>query len=369
LWEIPSLDEFKHLRVVDFGGCNHLQSDHLENIGRLFQLRYLNLSGTGIFELPEQIGQLRSLEMLDLRATCVTELPSTIVNLGKLVHLFFSEHVKFPNRGIKKMQSVETLKQVRAFKQPITFLQEFGQLQNLRKLNINLEDDQEVTEDRKKECIKAITTSLCELSTHSLSSLTIWNCSCSLLMEQWCPAPLGLQRLKTWRSTFLQVPDWMGSLANLRLLRFDVERVRYEDLCILGGLPALLNLTLVGKEMSEGKLIVSSEMGFPCLRNFCYSMWRGLGIDMVFEAGSMPKLEKLKICFSPTMNEYLFSTGGISGGGPFDFGIENLPCSLTTVMCECESFNEDHSLEATKASLERAVSTHPSSPTLDFVIY
>uniref|UniRef100_A0ACD5ZIH5 Uncharacterized protein n=1 Tax=Avena sativa TaxID=4498 RepID=A0ACD5ZIH5_AVESA len=129
-------------------------------------------------------------------------------------------------------------------------------------------------------------------------------------------------------------------------------------------------VTLVGgKEMSEGKLIVSGEMDFPCLTNFCYSMWRGLGIDMVFEAGSMSMLEKLKICFSPTMNEYLFSTGGISGGGPFDFGIENLPRSLTTVVCECESFNEDHSLEATKAALERQVSTHPSCPTLDFVIY
>lgn len=368
LWEISSLDEFNHLRVLDFGGCRHLQSDHLENIGRLFQLRYLNLSGSGICELPEQIGHLCSLEMLDLRGTCVTELPSTIVNLGKLVHLFVSEYVKFPNGGIKKMQSLETLKQVRAFKQPIIFLQEFGQLQNLRKLNINFDDYQEATEDT-KECMKAITSSLCELSTHNLSSLTIWNCSCNLLMEEWCPAPLGLQRLKTWRSTFLRVPDWMGSLSNLRLLRFDVERVRYEDLCILGGLPSLLNLTLVGKEMSEGKIIVSGEMGFPCLSNFCYSMWRGLGIDIVFEAGSMPKLEKLKICFSPTMNEYLFSTGGISGGGPFDFGIENLSCSLTTVVCECESFNEDHSLEATKAALERAVSTHPSCPTLDFVIY
>ncbi|KAM0883829.1 hypothetical protein ACQ4PT_031363 [Festuca glaucescens] len=368
LWEISSLDEFKHLRVVDFGGCKYLQSDHLENIGRLFQLRYLNLSGSGICEVPEQIGHLCSLEMLDLRGTCVTELPSTIVNLGKLVHLFVSEYVKFPNGGIKKMQSVETLKQVKAFKQPIIFLQEFGQLQNLRKMNMNFEDYQEATEDT-KECMKAITSSLCELGTHNLSSLTIWNCSWSLLMEQWCPAPLGLQRLKTWRSTFLRVPDWMGSLSNLQLLRFDVERVRYEDLCILGGLPALLNLTLVGKEMSEGKIIVSGEMGFPCLSNFCYSMWRGLGIDMVFEAGSMPKLEKLKICFSPTMNEYLFSTGGISGAGPFAFGIENLSSSLTIVVCECESFNEDHSLEATKAALERAVSTHPSCPNLDFVIY
>ena len=41
--EIPSLDEFMHLRVLDFGGCTQLENHHLVNIGRLFQLRYLNL--------------------------------------------------------------------------------------------------------------------------------------------------------------------------------------------------------------------------------------------------------------------------------------------------------------------------------------
>ncbi|CAM0942761.1 unnamed protein product [Alopecurus aequalis] len=369
LWEIPSLGEFKHLRVVDLEGCSNLRSHHIENIGRLFQLRYLNLSWSGIMDLPEQIGHLSSLEMLDLTATAVTELPSEIVNLGKLVHLIIGELVKFPNRGIRKMQSLENLKQVKVFKQPIIFLQELGQLQNMRKLNINLEDDQEATDDTKNERVKAITSSLYELGTHNLSSLTIWNCSCSLLMEQWCPAPLGLQRLKTYRSTFPRVPDWMSSLANLQLLRFDLEIVKNEDLCILGGLPALLNLTLVGKEISKGKIIVSGEMGFPCLRSFNYSTWMWVGIDILFEAGSMPKLEKLTIDFSPKMNEYLFSNDSISGVGPFDFGIENLPCSLKTVVCDCASYNEEPTLEATKAALERAVSAHPSCPTLDFVIY
>uniref|UniRef100_A0A8R7URA0 NB-ARC domain-containing protein n=2 Tax=Triticum urartu TaxID=4572 RepID=A0A8R7URA0_TRIUA len=368
LWTIPSLDEFKHLRVVDFGGFSNLGDDHLANIGRLFQLRYLNLSWTRVCELPEEIGHLSCLEMLDLTATGVSKLPSSIVNLEKLVHLLIGEFVKFPEGGIGKMQALETLKQVRAFKQPIQFLQDFGKLQNLWKLNIDLTNDQEDTEDT-KECMKAIASSLYELGTHNLRSLTIWNCDYSLLMEEWCPTPVGLQKLTTWRSTFPRVPDWMGSLVNLQQLRFDLERVRYEDLCILGGLPALLTLSLVGKEMSEGKLIVSGEMGFPMLRDFTYGMYPGLGIKMMFEAGSMPKLEKLRIDFTPATNEYLFSTGGLTGSGPFDFGIENLPSSLTTVVCECKSFDGDCTLEATRAALERAVSTHPSRPALDFNIY
>ncbi|VAI42870.1 unnamed protein product [Triticum turgidum subsp. durum] len=163
LWTIPSLDEFKHLRVVDFGGFSNLGDDHLANIGRLFQLRYLNLSWTRACELPEEIGHLSCLEMLDLTATGVSELPSSIVNLEKLVHLLIGEFVKFPEGGIGKMQALETLKQVRAFKQPIQFLQDFGKLQNLWKLNIDLTNDQEDTEDT-KECMKAIASSLYEQS-------------------------------------------------------------------------------------------------------------------------------------------------------------------------------------------------------------
>ena len=368
LWTIPSLDEFKHLRVVDFGGFSDWGDDHLANIGRLFQLRYLNLSWTRVWELPEEIGHLSCLEMLDLTATGVSKLPSSIVNLENLVHLLIGEFVEFPEGGIGKMQALETLKQVRAFKQPIQFLQDFGKLQNLWKLNIDLTNNQEDTEDT-KECMKAIASSLYELGTHNLRSLTIWNCDYSLLMEEWCPTPVGLQKLTTWQSTFPRVPDWMGSLVNLQQLRFDLERISYEDLCILGGLPALLTLSLVGKEMSEGKLTVSGEMGFPMLRDFTYGMYPGLGIKMMFEAGSMPKLEKLRIDFTPATNGYLFSTGGLTGSGPYDFGIENLPSTLTTVVCECKSFDGDCTLEATRAALERAVSTHPSCPVLDFSIY
>ncbi|VAI54529.1 unnamed protein product [Triticum turgidum subsp. durum] len=277
--------------------------------------------------------------MLDLTATGVSKLPSSIVNLENLVHLLIGEFVEFPEGGIGKMQALETLKQVRAFKQPIQFLQDFGKLQNLWKLNIDLTNNQEDTEDT-KECMKAIASSLYELGTHNLRSLTIWNCDYSLLMEEWCPTPVGLQKLTTWQSTFPRVPDWMGSLVNLQQLRFDLERISYEDLCILGGLPALLTLSLPG-----------------------------LGIKMMFEAGSMPKLEKLRIDFTPATNGYLFSTGGLTGSGPYDFGIENLPSTLTTVVCECKSFDGDCTLEATRAALERAVSTHPSCPVLDFSIY
>lgn len=49
-------------------------------------------------------------------------------------------------------------------------------------------------------------------------------------------------------------------------------------------------------------------------------------MDLMFAAGSMPKLEKLDISFDADETEPFIRSGA------FDFGIKNLPC-LTTVNC------------------------------------
>jgi hypothetical protein len=62
--QLPSLGKSKSLRVLDLQGCNKLQNHHIKDIERLYQLRYLDISFTGITELPRQIGELLYLETL-----------------------------------------------------------------------------------------------------------------------------------------------------------------------------------------------------------------------------------------------------------------------------------------------------------------
>uniref|UniRef100_A0A3B6PTD9 Sr13 n=1 Tax=Triticum aestivum TaxID=4565 RepID=A0A3B6PTD9_WHEAT len=148
---IPSIMEFRHLRVLDFGGNRLLENRHLAYVGMLFQLRYLNIYMTAVSELPEQIRHLQCLEMLDIRRTKVSELPASIANLGKLAHLLLSSdtgtNVKFPD-GIAKMQALEALHSVNTCNQSYNFLQGLGELKNLRKLGINYrgvaQEDKEV---------------------------------------------------------------------------------------------------------------------------------------------------------------------------------------------------------------------------------
>uniref|UniRef100_A0ACD5T7D2 Uncharacterized protein n=1 Tax=Avena sativa TaxID=4498 RepID=A0ACD5T7D2_AVESA len=344
--DIPSLDKFIHVRVLDFGHCNKLGNHHLEGIGRLFQLRYLNLSWTSISKLPEQIGKLQYLEMLDLRGTCVCELPASIVNLGKLVHLLIAIGVKLPG-GIAKMQALEILKHVRVSMQPFGFMQELGQLKNMRKLALDFSEFECATQDT----TGLVASSLDNLGTQNLRSLTISSGS-NFLQGHFSPTRLiSLREFYTLASTIPQVPQWLGSLVNLQKLRLELERVGQEDMCILRCLPVLLILDLVA---CEGSLTVGGEVGFRCLTVFGYTILSG-EMKLKFEVGSMPKLENLTMLFRPDESET---------DGDFDFGIENLPC-LSSVKCEVHGYDGSR-VNYAKSALERATSTHPNHPTLSF---
>ncbi|KAM3245598.1 hypothetical protein ACQJBY_056746 [Aegilops geniculata] len=340
--EIPPLSEFGHLRVLDLELCNQVENHHLANIGRLFQLRHINLRWTNVSELPKEIGHLRCLEMLDIRGTQVQELPSTIVNLGRLVDLLHESSVKFPN-GIEKMQALEMLGEVNVYRQPFNFLQGLGQLQNLRKLVLNGSVDRVKEEE--------------EENIHFLTSV----CGEHFLQqESLCTVPLSLQEFIMRTSHLKRVPDWVCSLVNLQLLRLEVEECIESDLYILGNtLPMLLILELTGmREVSNARFTVSHKFGFRCLRKLYLKECKWI----VFEAGSMPKLEKLKIGVYFYNSSDSNTTSG--SGDAFDLGMGNLPSLISLKFAIYGWF--DSTLAAAQAAIERAVGTHPNRPTLIF---
>ncbi|XP_047043191.1 disease resistance protein RGA5-like [Lolium rigidum] len=327
LGEIPSLDRFRHLRVLNFEYCHGIENRHIEDIERLLQLRYLNLRGTRVSKLPQRIGDLWCLEMLDLRGTSVRELPASVVNLKKLVHLLVNFTVKFPD-GIAKMQALESYMNVKVPRYPINFLQKLDQLKNLKKLRLDFEDVSNTRDENgvTEEYVKANVSPL-----QNLDGLHIWK---------------NIKTLHVMGSTITRIPNSVGSLLNLRSVFLRMDLVGKKDLCILGGLPLLLKLGLsIGKcEGSHNiRVIVSGAQGFSCLRSFCYDI-SGAEMDFMFTAGSMPKLEVLITYFDIVKIEAFTP-------GDFDFGIENLTC-LTTIKCGVFG-RKSETDDTTKAAMER----------------
>ncbi|KAF7081524.1 hypothetical protein CFC21_085457 [Triticum aestivum] len=336
--KIPSMDKFRHLRFLDFEDCQQLENHHLENIGRLFQLRYLSLRGAEeVSKLPEQIGHLWCLEILELRGTSVCELPTSIVNLKRLVHLFVNYKVTLPC-GISKLLALAKLKDYSSA-------------------------DQVNTENESKKTITV--TSLKNLG--NLLSLIIWY-GPELVGECLCPMPLSLQKLKVWYSRIPHVPNWAGSLVNLQELRLELFRAEQEDLYILGGLPVLRCLILeidgrkirntsLTEEPEVTRVIVCGEVGFPCLRIFNYNSQDAV-MNLTFAARGMPKVDDLSIEFNAAKTESLGTSGA------FDLGIENLP-SLLKIRCVLWGYVDDISrVEAARAAIREAANAHPNRPTL-----
>uniref|UniRef100_A0A0E0AUS3 Uncharacterized protein n=1 Tax=Oryza glumipatula TaxID=40148 RepID=A0A0E0AUS3_9ORYZ len=330
LQEIPSLVEFRHLRV---------QSQHLANIGKLFQLRFLNLRKTGLNELPEEIGFLQNLQALNLEGSNMHRLPPHITRLGNLVHLFTDIRIQLPE-GIAKMRSLETLKWVD--------LSNHSSNINLRELKLFMPND-----DICDEHVKVIASCLVELGRHNLRRLYIVGYTelpNSLLPDPWCPSPLKLEELDISDSPMVQVPSWMRSFVQLKRLGLILKDVSDEDLTTLGRLPSLLHLHLNiprGEPGYEDRLLISGCHGFSCLRQFYLT-----GQQPIFTAGSMPRLELLRVEMDESKPEFLTNAS-----------LENLPC-LTTVKCLLFNFQRGEVAQNGKTAMARAMSSHPNHPSL-----
>jgi hypothetical protein len=235
--ELHPLTGFEAVRVLDLQNCGSLRNIHLANIEVLLQLRYLNIRGTRVSELPTRIGQVQHLETLDIRRTAVKNLPSTIVVLEKLARLFISEEVLFPVEGFSKMKGLEQLTCFCIHRQPLSFLNELGQLTNLMTLDAFCDD---VSYEGSE--WEIFTSSLHVLCSRKLVNVGIYRTgSTPILMDT--SLPTTLQSLRTFTiSCISSLPIWMGLLVNLELLHLTTKQFTPKDLRVLGGMPALETL-------------------------------------------------------------------------------------------------------------------------------
>lgn len=331
-----------------------LEDHHLADVDNLFYLKYLRLKNSKITKLPQHIAELQYLESIDISGNKTTiELPSTINRLRQLAHLVVNDEAILPDE-IGGIQTLQVLEGINVNSQSTNFVRQLGQLTNLRKLSISFINY--YAGDNWKENQEEMVSSICRLGQANLHVLhiTINEGADEIFEESWCPAPLSLRELVI-EGIVSTVPRWVGSLVNLEKLLILMWEVGQDDVVILGGLPDLryLCLTALAAGSKEGRLRVTQRHGFPSLSSLQIG-GEECGLGLIFEDGSMTKLQNLELEFDAEETNSLTN-------GDFDFGIEHLSC-LTSTRIRCAY---DESICPTlEDAMERAINAHPNHPTL-----
>nr|CAB3466259.1 unnamed protein product [Digitaria exilis] len=340
-----------------------IQSKHVgdevmqEIVGSLFQLTFLSISSKAITELPENIGDLRHLQTLDIRGSRITKLPSSTNRLQKLVRLLVSTHVEFPDQ-IGDLQALQELSRINQFS--INFVEDLRRLTKLKRLGMDLPDNREKLGGDMGRYEEALKSSLSEMGKHGLQSLDI--CATGFLEEELidvvcCTLPC-LQKLALYRFHITNLPKQMVSLVNLTHLSIWVGRIKQEDLCIIGDMPALLFAELHVKHSPDERLTVSGQR-FLCLKEFRFSndfFCSGGGLEMLFLQEAMPELRTLHLQFRAQEAESKMG---------FEFSFKHL-ARLEHITVTVHSGGAAMSrVEAAKAAVREAARIHPGNPTLD----
>ncbi|KAF0896631.1 hypothetical protein E2562_026746 [Oryza meyeriana var. granulata] len=341
---MPSLSKFKNLRIMDLGGCESLQNEHLNDIGRLFLLTYLVLRGTCITDIPKEVGGLTCLETLDLRGTGIEELPESIVQLRKLKRLYLDSCTKVPN-GIGKLEALEELGDISITESMV--LKEVCKLIHLRVLRIAIWSWDESYDD--SSLLKYLR--LLVTGRQQIQSLSIISSSSLHFLEKLDAEWSNLKKLEIRHSTFVKLPAWLCSVQNLTTLSIEVYELSRDIVDMLGKMNNLLSLFLTSKHAPEGteQRSVIGASGFSKLTSF-HLFSNAMG--KLFEPGTMHKLNTLKLSFEASRTKDAYKC--------FDFGLENLS-SLKHVHVDIICFDASLKLvEDAEFEIKSAVSRYCS---------
>lgn len=156
----------------------------------------------------------------------------------------------------------------------------------------------------------------------------------------------------------------MGSLVNLQELSFRITKMTQDDLDVLGDIPALRSLAFHMEictkttpwEDPRPEDWLRIRKGFQSLNSFRFECGPWEWMCLIFEAGSMPKLEILDLEV-PSVENYLIQKLG------FDLGINNLSCISTVTL----RFSNRGCSQENEVAIRKSVSIHRNRPALEII--
>ncbi|RLM69220.1 putative disease resistance RPP13-like protein 2 isoform X2 [Panicum miliaceum] len=296
---LPSIVEFKLLRVLILEFWGDREMFDLSGICILLQLRYFRVTADFIIKLPVKMRGLKYLETLEIYASVLT-VPTDIVHLPKLLHLHLQGDVKLPDY-VGQLRSLRTLQSFGLSSNSEDNVRTLGEMTNLHDLHITcctaLSDHLErnlialASSIGKHENLKTLTL------TPGVSCPSIYT-DCLLILS---PPPIFLEKLILLPPIclFSRLPEWIGRLQKLCILKIVVRELRRDDVNRIAGLKELTVLSLYVRQPTAQSIIFNSA-AFPVLK---YLKFRCGVLRLAFQAEAIPKLRRLKLEFNAHSGE------------------------------------------------------------------
>ncbi|TVU50769.1 hypothetical protein EJB05_02158, partial [Eragrostis curvula] len=297
---LNNLDKFTLLRVLDLEGSEELTNHHMRYICRLYLLKFLSLKDTNVSMVPSEIGKLEHLQTFDIRGTPVWGLPQAVTKLHKLERLQVGDNGcdshymwRLP-RELKKMKAMRELG-FTILGDDVDVAIELGELEQLQELAVYI-DTKNIDVNARQE----VTKSLCKL--YSLQRLIIGEASKdveSLKFLHDLYMPPQLLRFLMFDGSTGGLPAWVSSLTYLD--QFNMARgglVGDELFDTLCELPSLKTIGIEEMCYVDTELVARAKHRFPELKFLRVASHTATPQIILFEEGTMPKLETLLFNFA-----------------------------------------------------------------------
>ncbi|CAO2146089.1 unnamed protein product [Urochloa humidicola] len=347
---LPSIMEFEVLRVLRLEIWGDQEELDLSGIDRLFQLRYAQIRSNIVVKLPAKMGGLHYLETLEIYSR-VTTVPSDIVHLPKLLHLHIQDEINLPD-FVGYMRSLRTLQCFDLSRNSEDNIRSIGEMTNLHNLHLTCSPDRS---DQLKKNLIALISSLGK--NDKLKSLIFApgvSCTCIYLdcSSSMSVLPMFLQRLELLPPIciFSRLPEWIGLLQKLRILKIVVRELTRGDIDSIAKLQELNVLSLYVMQPTV-ESIIFNHAAFQGLK---YLKFRCGILRLAFQAEAMPNLLWLKLKFNAHRGEQY---------GDMVTGIEHLiNLQWITLRIGAAPGAEESDRTAAESAFKETIDRHPGSP-------
>ncbi|CAO2147879.1 unnamed protein product [Urochloa humidicola] len=296
---LPSILEFKLLRVLILEFWGDGEMFELSGICILSQLRYFRIRTDFIIKLPVEIRGLKYLETLEIYANLLT-VPSDIVYLPKLLHLHLQGSIKLPDY-VGYLKSLHTLESFDLSSNSEDNVRSLGEMINLQHLHLTCSTG---LSDHLERNLIALASSIGKNG--NLKSLTLApGVSCTSIYKD-CSniissPPIFLNKFELLPPIciFSRLPEWIGQLQKLGVLKIVVRELRKDDIYKISGLQELTFLSLYVKQPTA-ECITFNSAAFPVLK---YLKFRCGILRLAFQSEATPNLRSLKLEFNAHSGE------------------------------------------------------------------